>query len=205
MARNRSRHYPPLDVAPSPLNEGWTIRASPSGSGAVDLVTKTMYVPLGPSVHDRNVRLHELAHVLWSSGRPFEFVRRYKLRGPVTYQAMEDARIQNLLVLSGIDLGEGFLPRAQLRALVEASVSRGDYAGVCLFLVAGAFSGSEDGIRRVLCAVALIEGADSPCARVIRLADDAVADRQGPQGPTGQRQDRSLDRGPVPEARLAAA
>ena len=159
MSRIRGKHYPPINVLNYPWNEGWTILESPSGTGAVDLLTKTIYVPMGGSEYDRNVRFHEVAHAIWSRGRPQMFIQRHGLRWSASYQAMEDARIQKLLVLSEVDLDHGFLPPDQLRALAEASVSQRDYAGLCLILVAGAFSGSEDVIHRVVRAVALIEGA----------------------------------------------
>lgn len=168
------KHYPPLDALPYPRNENWIVRESPPGIGLVQLAERIMHVPMGDSPHDRNVRNHEVAHAMWSQECPVDHLKRHRLQSIFLFQATEDARVQKLLTLSGINLDEGFQPPDQLQKIIETRISRGDVINCCLSLVASACSGAEPVIRGSLEAAAARDGLNSEFGRVLKVADEAV-------------------------------
>lgn len=79
---------------PEALVEGaWTIRPSNEAHAMVNKNAKELFVPLGNTEHDFELRTHELAHVKWSPDKPEE----YEGVTPTALLAIEDARIEYLL------------------------------------------------------------------------------------------------------------
>lgn len=164
--------FPLVEALPGELGRGWTIQGGPSGTGSVDLENKQMIVPLGESTYDLNVRIHELAHAIYTRGQPGRHAARYGV-DVLIYQAVEDHRIHYLITTrAGIDLSEGCLPPGDVVSSTKKILDAADYRELTLALVAAAHTGTEGVIREALASAVDCEIA--PVLKVIALAEEAM-------------------------------
>lgn len=82
------------------LGRPWYITEGP---GAVSIKHGIFAVPLGSDAHAIAVRAHEMAHIKFSPSDPGLAIKKAGI-SPKTFDALEDARINMLAELAGVDL-----------------------------------------------------------------------------------------------------
>ena len=181
------QNFPFTEYFRGRLFRGWKIIGvqSDSGAGSVNLVDRTMEVPLGSSSFDHNVRMHEFAHVFLSRGTPYQLALQYKACF-TTYQAVEDARMHHwLTTIAGLDLSDGFMPTSQVNAAIANALEAKAYRDLTLMLVSGYRTGQEADIRRML--ERSSRRKDSLALKSIRIADATLGFLTKVERPSQQR------------------